>query len=83
MWLRLLPDAPWGRFVSVAAAHPAAAGLPTLLDTRGVMRELGITRAAAEAFMRRCPKVQVDGLRKVYVTRADLERVVNESTRPA
>lgn len=69
--------------MSVAAGHHQAGTLPALLDTRGIMREMGVTRKAAEAFMRRCPKVEVEGLRKVYVKRDDLQRVVAESTRAA
>jgi len=52
-----------------------------LLDIAGVMRELGVTRAAAEAFFRKLPKVhQPAGLRKVYVRRRDLERLLEEHT---
>ena len=43
--------------------------------------ELGLTRAAAEAIMRQLPKCQVPGLRKTYVRRDDLLRVVGEWTR--
>lgn len=59
----------------------AADQLPRLLDTRQVMRELGVTRATAEAFMRRLPKVQVDGLRKTFVRHEDLAELLRESTR--
>ena len=41
--------------------------LPELLDARHLQAELGVTRAAAEAIMRRLPVVQVPGLRKTYV----------------
>ena len=54
--------------------------LPGLLDCAALARELGIKRAAAEAIMRRLPKVEVDGLRKVYVKRADIVKLLNEST---
>ena len=54
--------------------------LPGLLDCAALARELGIKRAAAEAIMRRLPKVEVDGLRKVYVKRADVARLLNDST---
>jgi hypothetical protein len=46
--------------------------LPELLDAKALQAELGVTRAAAEAIMRHVPKVQVEGLRKVYVRRRDV-----------
>ena len=46
--------------------------LPELLDAKRVQAELGVTRAAAEAIIRRLPLVQFEGLRKVYVTRASV-----------
>jgi hypothetical protein len=46
--------------------------LPELLDSRRLQRELGVTRAAAEAIMRRLPVVQIEGLRKTYVRRSDV-----------
>ena len=46
--------------------------LPELLDAKALRLELGITRAAAEAIMRHLPVVQIEGLRKVYVRRADV-----------
>lgn len=54
-----------------------------LMDRKTIADELGITAAAAEALMRRLAKVEVDGLRKVYVRRADLEKLLDESTRAA
>lgn len=54
-----------------------------LMDLKTICDELGVTRSAGEALMRRLPKVEVDGLRKVYVRRADLERLLEESTRAA
>ena len=54
--------------------------LPQLLDCRGIKDELGVTRAAAEAIMRQLPKVVVPGLRKVYVRREDVLRLVDQST---
>lgn len=54
--------------------------LPELLDAKGLMSELGITRAAAEAIMRRLPIVQPPGLRKVYVKRADVARFLEACT---
>jgi hypothetical protein len=46
--------------------------LPELLDAKSLQAELGVTRAAAEAIMRRLPVVQIEGLRKVYVRRSDV-----------
>lgn len=57
--------------------------LPTLLDTGGLMRELGVKRHAAEAIMRALPKVEVPGLRKGYVKRADVAAFIDENTRAA
>ncbi len=54
--------------------------LPRLLDARHLAAELGVTRAAAEAIMRRLPVVQVEGLRKVYVRRPDVEALLEAST---
>ncbi len=46
--------------------------LPELLDCKALRVELGVTRAAAEAIMRRLPIVQIEDLRKVYVRRSDV-----------
>ena len=54
--------------------------LPELLDAKGLMAELGVTRAAAEAIMRRLPTVQIEGLRKVYVRRSDVSRYLDART---
>jgi hypothetical protein len=54
--------------------------LPELLDCKALRLELGITRAAAEAIMRRLPTVEIEGLRKVYVRREDVRRYVDERT---
>lgn len=54
--------------------------LPNLLDCRGIQDELGVTKAAAEKIMRQLPVVQIDGLRKVYVRREDVHRLIEEST---
>ena len=59
---------------------PKPRDLPRLLDCRGIRDELGVSRAAAEAIMRQLPKVVVPGLRKVYVRREDVLRLVNRST---
>ena len=54
--------------------------LPELLDAKGLQAELGVTRAAAEAIMRRVPIVDVEGLRKVYVRRADVAEYLETRT---
>jgi hypothetical protein len=54
--------------------------LPELLDVKALRAELGVTRAAAEAIMRRLPVVQLPGLRKVYVRRSDVVWLLEEST---
>jgi hypothetical protein len=46
--------------------------LPELLDAKALRLELGITRAAAEAIMRRLPIVEIEGLRTTYVKRSDV-----------
>ena len=64
----------------VGKAVPSRRELPQLLDCRGIQDELGVKRASAEAIMRQLPKILVPGLRKVYVRRDDVLRLVNEST---
>jgi hypothetical protein len=54
--------------------------LPELLDAKGLQAELGVTRAAAEAIMRRLPVVQIEGLRKVYVRRSDVAAYLEART---
>jgi hypothetical protein len=54
--------------------------LPELLDAKALRLELGITRAAAEAIMRRLPAVQIEGLRKVYVRRSDVVAYLDART---
>jgi hypothetical protein len=46
--------------------------LPQLLDCKALQAELGVTRAAAEAIMRRLPVVRFEDLRKTYVKRSDV-----------
>ena len=50
--------------------------LPELLDARRLAAELGVTRAASEAVMRQLPVVHFEGLRKVYVRRQDVARLI-------
>ena len=54
--------------------------LPQLLDAKTLQAELGVTRAAAEAIMRRLPIVSIEGLRKTYVRRADVHRYLDKRT---
>ena len=54
--------------------------LPELLDAKKLQAELGVTRAAAEAIMRKLPIVQIEGLRKVYVRRPDVARYLDART---
>lgn len=54
--------------------------LPELLDAKALQRELGVTRAAAEALMRKLPTVTIEGLRKVYVRRDDVARYLKQRT---
>ena len=54
--------------------------LPELLDARALRLELGVTRSAAEAIMRRVPVVQIEDLRKVYVRRSDVAAYLETRT---
>jgi hypothetical protein len=54
--------------------------LPELLDAKHLAAELEVTRAAAEAIMRQLPVVQFEGLRKVYVRRGDMAKLLEERT---
>lgn len=54
--------------------------LPELLDVRRIMAETGLTRAAAEKLMRRLPVVQIEGLRKTYVTRDSVVAYIESRT---
>ena len=54
--------------------------LPELLDAKRLKGELGVTRAAAEKIMRQLPSVQIEGLRKVYVRRGDVQRLIDTRT---
>ena len=53
--------------------------LPALIDCRGLQDELGVKRAAALAIMEKLPKVRMEGVRKVWVKRADVEKLLEES----
>ena len=54
--------------------------LPELLDAKALRAELGVTRAAAEAIIRRLPVVQIEGLRKAYVRRPDVVAYLESRT---
>jgi hypothetical protein len=54
--------------------------LPQLLDAKHLAGELGVTRAAAEAIMRRLPVVKIQGLRKTFVRRGDVARYLEART---
>lgn len=54
--------------------------LPELLDAKALQAELGITRSAVEAIMRRLPTVQFQDLRKTYVRRSDVARYIDACT---
>ena len=54
--------------------------LPQLLDCKALRTELGISRSAAEALIRRLPIVQIEGLRKVFVSREHVARYLEEHT---
>jgi hypothetical protein len=54
--------------------------LPKLLDAKHLAAELGVTRAATEKIMQSLPIVQVPGLRKTYVRRSDVERLLKACT---
>ena len=54
--------------------------LPELLDAKKLQAELGVSRCAAEAIIRRLPVVQIEGLRKTFVKRSDVARYLDERT---
>ena len=54
--------------------------LPQLVDAKHLADELGVTRAAAEKIMQSLPIVQLPDLRKVYVRRSDVERLLEACT---
>ena len=54
--------------------------LPELLDAKALRLELGVTRATAEAIMRRLPVVQPDCVRKVFVKRSDVAAYLESMT---
>jgi hypothetical protein len=57
--------------------------LAGLYDCARLARELGTSRAAAEAIMRKLPKQHIPGLRKVYVRGHDVQQLLDENVRAA
>jgi hypothetical protein len=54
--------------------------LPELLDCKSLREELGVSRAVAEKLMRRLPLVVFEDVRKVYVRRHDVAKLIEAST---
>ena len=54
--------------------------LPELLDAKRLQAELGVTRAVVEKLMRQLPLVVFEDVRKVYVRRDDVVRLVEQRT---
>lgn len=54
--------------------------LPALMSCRQIMDEAGVKRASAEAIMAKLPKVFIEGHRRVFVYRADVDRYLKERT---
>lgn len=55
-----------------------------LLDASGIVADYGVSQWVAEKWMRQLPKiVNPGGVRKTYVKRSDIERLVNESEQAA
>lgn len=61
-----------------AAASALGLELRGLYDCARLARELGISRAASEAIMRKLPKQHVPGLRKVYVRGTDVQAYLDD-----
>ena len=54
--------------------------LPTLLDCKALMDELGVKRATAERIMRAVPAVKMPDLRKTFVRRSDVIAYIEQHT---
>jgi hypothetical protein len=52
----------------------------TLLDCKGIQEYLGVGKGPAEALMRQLPKVQVANIRRVWIKKADLDKLLEDST---
>lgn len=57
--------------------------LTALIDCAGIVREMNVKRGSAERMMRDLPKVQVPGLKKVWVRRADVQALIDKHTKAA
>lgn len=53
--------------------------LPALYTIAGLARELGVSRAAAEAIFRRLPKVRIEGHQRTFVTADDVRAFLDAS----
>lgn len=51
-----------------------------LLDLAAIVRDYNVTRATAEKFMYQLDKIRPEGVRKVFVRRADLDAYLERST---
>lgn len=60
-----------------------SAPLPELLDTRTIAEELGVKRAVAEAIIRRLPKQEIPGCRRLFVRRDHVHRLLAENLKDA
>ncbi len=54
--------------------------LPQLIDRKQLIAETGLTRAAGDAVFRAVPVIVLPGCRKVFIRRADVERLLEAST---
>lgn len=54
--------------------------LPALVDRKQLAAETGLSRAAVDAVFRSVPVVCLPGLRKTFVRRDDVERLIADST---
>jgi len=69
-----------GKNASTCTVGDRRIALPELLDAKGLMAEFRVKRAMADAIMRQLPVVQFEGLRKVYVRRGDVRRLLEDRT---
>ena len=66
---------------SAIASLVVARAQGKLLDAPGIVREYGVTVHVAEAWMRQLPKIHnPGGVRKTFVLRRDLERLLEAAT---
>jgi hypothetical protein len=57
-----------------------SAPLPALVDRKTLARETGLPRSTIDHLFGRLPVVAFEGHRKVFVRRADVERLIAENT---